>query len=86
MQEEWPKSNIAPYHIFVGENKVYMYLIYLKIKPIGYRNIDKKVSNIYDQPCRCRLEHQKVVTYLSLSSWGSALQTTRFRRLLKKAK
>lgn len=32
---------------------------YLKIKPVGYRNSDKKVSNIYDQPFRGKLENHK---------------------------
>lgn len=41
---------------------------YLKIKTVGYRNGDKKVSNIYDQPFRGKLENQKVIAYLSLSS------------------
>lgn len=59
---------------------------YLKIKPVGYWNGDKKVSNIYDQPFRGKLESQKVIAYLSLSSWDSALQIARFSRLLKKAK
>lgn len=32
---------------------------YLKIKPVCYRNSDKKLSDIYDQPFRGTLENQK---------------------------
>lgn len=42
------------------------------------------MSDIYEQPFRGKLEKQMVIAYLSLSSWDSALQITRFRRLLKK--
>lgn len=30
---------------------------YLKIKPVSYRNSDKKLPNIYDQPFRGTLEN-----------------------------
>lgn len=59
---------------------------FLKLRYRHETSEDKTVSNVYDQPFRGKLENQRLTAYLSLSSWDSALQISRFRRLLKKAK